>query len=317
MSHFEGFNIINKIYKEVQGHQIDLDIIYSTKLTVPHSEESPCPILLRFHGGGLVGGSSLYAPFFAPWLLQLIERHSAIIVSPNYRLIPEGTVQDALDDVEDAWQWIHHSLAEIMLDETGIHVDVNRIMTAGDSAGGYLSLHVGLNHPGDIRAVTAAYPAVDVGSPHFTGQYEKRVFGMPPMPRSTLVEHMKSIEDSGRTIVTADDVGERGTLMWSVVQHGLFGQFYPPQQTGLFPLLRLDSGDRFPRGGVLVWHGKDDTVVPVEGSLKLKQKIESVDPELNFKLVIRDGEHGFDHAVNLQEDWALQAMQDCVNSWLR
>lgn len=150
---------------------------------------------------------------------------------------------------------IHHSLAETVLKETVIQVDVDRIMTVGDSAGGYLSLYVGLNHPDDIRAATAAYPA--------------------------------------RII-----------------------QFYPHQQSGLSPLVhRLDSGDTFPPCGVLVWHGKDDTVVPVEGSLKLKQKIEAVDPELNFELVIRDGEHWFDHGINLDEDWVVEALQNCVNSW--
>lgn len=47
-------------------------------------------------------------------------------------------------------------------------------MTAGDSAGGYLSLHLGLSHPNEIRAVTAAYPLVDAASPHFTEQYIRK-----------------------------------------------------------------------------------------------------------------------------------------------
>lgn len=317
-SRFEDFNIINKIYKTVNGHAIDLDILYPKTLSQVRTSESASPVLLRFHGGGLVAGSSLYPPFFAPWMLQLIQRHSAVLVSPNYRLIPESTVQESIDDADDALKWMRRDLAEVMLGEAGIRVDVGRIMTAGDSAGGYLSLHVGLSHPDEIRAVTAAYPLVDAASPHFTGQYTKKVFNLPEIPKETVLAHLKEIEHrKTKEIVYSDPLLQRGALMFGMVQHGLSGDLFPTHQRNLFPVFRLEDGARFPRGGVLVWHGKEDSVVPVEGSLKLREAVSEHDPGLDLRLVIREGEHGFDHAANIDDQWAAEALSGCVTSWVQ
>lgn len=315
---FENFHIINKIYKTVNGHTIDLDILYPKTDSQARTAESASPVLLRFHGGGLVAGSSMFPPFFAPWMLQLIQRHSAVLVSPNNRLIPESTVQESIDDAHDALKWIRQHLAKVMLDEAGIKVDVDQIMTAGDSAGGYLSLHLGLSHPNEIRAVTAAYPLVDAASPHFTGQYTKVVFNQPEVPKDTISSYLSDTEHHGtREIVSSDPLLQRGALMFGLVQHGLFGDLFPTHQRGLFPLLRLEDGARFPRGGVLVWHGRKDSVVPVEGSLKLQEAVSRHDPDVDLRLVIREGEHGFDHGANIDDQWAAEALSGCVTSWVQ
>lgn len=315
---FENFHIINKIYKTVNGHAIDLDILYPKTLSQAHASESASPVLLRFHGGGLVAGSSMFPPFFAPWMLQLIQRHSAVLVSPNYRLIPESTVQESIDDAHDALKWVRQHLAKVMLDEAGIKVDVDRIMTAGDSAGGYLSLHLGLSHPNEIRAVTAAYPLVDAASPHFTGQYTKVVFNQPEVSKKTISSYLSETEhQETKKLVSSDPLLQRGALMFGLVQHGLFGDLFPIHQRGLFPLLRLADGARFPRGGVLVWHGREDSVVPVEGSLKLQEAASEHDPDLDLRLVLREGEHGFDHSANIDDKWAAEALSSCVTSWLQ
>lgn len=318
MSRFEDFKIINKVYKTVNGHAIDLDILYPKKLSASRPSDSASPVLLRFHGGGLVTGSSLLPLFFAPWLLQLIQRHSAVVVSPNYRLIPESTVQDSIDDANDALKWVRKELAAIMLDEAGIRVDVGRIMTAGDSAGGYLSLQVGLSHPDEIRAVTAAYPMADMESPYFVGKYTKQVFMSPEMPKETILAQLQDVERrETKSLISSDPLLERGALMFGLIQHGLFGDLFPANQRGLFPLLRIEDGARFPPGGLLVWHGKEDSVVPAEGSLKLRETVRKYDPDLNFRLVIREGEHGFDQTTSIDDPWVVEAMDACMTSWLQ
>lgn len=318
MSRYEDFHIINKVYKTVNGHAIDLDILYPKTLSVPRPSDTASPVVLRFHGGGLGAGSSLLPLFFAPWMLQLSKRHSAVVVSANYRLIPESTVQESIDDANDALRWVRQELAAIMLDEAGIKVDVDRIMTAGDSAGGYLSLHVGLSHPDEIRAVTAAYPMVDMESPYFVGQYTKKVFVLPETPKEKVTAHLREAErPETKAIVSSDPLLQRGDLAFGLIQHGLFGDLFPAQQRGLFPLLRLEDGARFPRGGVLVWHGKDDSVVPADGSLKLREAVSKHDPDLDFRLVIREGEHGFDATANIDDQWAAEALSSCLTSWLQ
>lgn len=105
--------------------------------------------------------------------------------------------------------------------------------------------------------------------------------------------------------------------MFGLFQHGLFGDLFPIHQRGLFPLLRLEDGARFPRGGVLVWHGRKDSVIPVEGSLKLQEVVSKHDRDLDLRLVIREGEHGFDHDANIDDQWAAEALSGCVTSWVR
>lgn len=315
---FEDFHIINKVYKTVNGHALDLDIVYPKALSVPRTSDSASPVLLRFHGGGLVTGASLFPLFFGQWMLQLSQRHSAVVVSPNYRLIPESTVQDSIDDANDALKWVRKELAAVMLDEAGIRVDVDRIMTAGDSAGGYLSLQVGLSHPDELRAVTAAYPMADMESPYFNGQYTKNVFMSQDIPKETILAQLRDVERSEtKAIISSDPLLERGGLMFGLIQHGLFGDLFPAHQRGLFPLLRLEDGARFPRGGVLVWHGKEDSVVPAEGSLNLREAVRKHDADLDFKLVIREGEHGFDQTANFDDPWVAEALSGCLTSWLQ
>lgn len=60
-----------------------------------------------------------------------------------------------------------------------MEVDLSRIITSGESAGGFLSIITGLYHVESVRSVMAAYPVVDVRSQYFTDDYEKAVLGMP------------------------------------------------------------------------------------------------------------------------------------------
>lgn len=172
LSRFEAFAIISVSYKTVRSHTITVDVLYPKSLNDPSQEHVLCvprPVLLRYHGGGLIAGYSLFPPFFSPWYLELAQEYSAIIVSPNYRLLPESSVLEVLEDVEDHWRWLHQSLPLLLQRETNntVKADLSRIMTIGDSAGGYLSLQMGLSHPDEIRAVNAVYPMVNPKAPYF------------------------------------------------------------------------------------------------------------------------------------------------------
>jgi acetyl esterase/lipase len=111
--------------------------------------------------------------------LELAETYNAVIVSANYRFLPEVTGLDILNDVEDFWTWLHSKeLAALLEAQKGPSLDLDRIMTAGDSAGGLLSIYLVLSHPDEIRAGTAAYPAIGWDDPPLLP--EKRVVEVPP-----------------------------------------------------------------------------------------------------------------------------------------
>jgi monoterpene epsilon-lactone hydrolase len=92
---------------------------------------STAPVLLYLHGGGYLAGSpATHRPLAA----SLVRRVSGMAFVPQYRLAPEHPYPAALQDARNAY---HHLLAE-----RGIAPE--RIIIAGDSAGGGLALSLAL-----------------------------------------------------------------------------------------------------------------------------------------------------------------------------
>lgn len=331
-SRFDDFVVLTTTYKTVHDHCITTDVLIPKSLTDkksrPPVEPKPCPILLRYHGGGLVFGHSLFPPFFSQWYLELAQEYSAIIVTPNYRLLPESSVMEILQDTEDHWQWMHNELAGFLDQQTSgaVQADFTRIMTVGDSAGGYLSLQMGLSHPDEIRAVNAVYPLVNPKAWRFNGTDGKphSVFGgLPILPEGTLARHMESIREQreaspGRPVIQTEASNlKRLELMFALVQHGQLGHLFSRESIDPYPLDRIDSGARFPQGGVLILHGRDDSVAPLDQTLQLQNKLETTTPGTSFTLVVRDGEHGFDLTAKLHDSWLWEAAQGIIMAWLQ
>lgn len=89
-------------------------------------------------------GSSLHPDFFPRWLLELSVTLAAIIVTPNYRLLPESNAIDILEDMDDLWDWLTPGLDNLLGSSArpGIQADRTRIMTVGESAGKLWKKHV-------------------------------------------------------------------------------------------------------------------------------------------------------------------------------
>lgn len=85
-----------------------------------------------------VGGSSLFLPWLSDWVLELALKEQAIIVSPDYRLLPESQGSDILNDMDDFWKWLIAGGIESGLRSGGfggITTDVTRTLVLGESAG--------------------------------------------------------------------------------------------------------------------------------------------------------------------------------------
>ena len=127
---FSPFQIHSTSYKVVNEHPIGVDVLVPKDLK---PETRKCPLIVRFHGGYLVSnlcsiisstkdiacsltrttqvtGASLAPLFFNTWILELAGLKGAIIVSADYRLVPEATGADILADASDLWKWIRSDL---------------------------------------------------------------------------------------------------------------------------------------------------------------------------------------------------------------
>ncbi len=113
------------------------------------------PVLVYFHGGGLVMGSNRS---FEPLARELASAAAATVVAVDYRLAPESAPPAQFDDAYAATEWVWRNAAEL-------GVDAERLAVVGDSAGGALAAAVALaardRHGPAICAQVLLYPGLD------------------------------------------------------------------------------------------------------------------------------------------------------------
>jgi acetyl esterase/lipase len=73
-------------------------------------------------------------------LLKFAEKQGAIIITPNYRLVPEAKGIEILDDIKNFWTWIHDGSLNRAVSgmDLGVEGDLERIVAGGESAGSFL-----------------------------------------------------------------------------------------------------------------------------------------------------------------------------------
>ncbi len=100
-----------------------LDIAYTP-------EAKSAPVIVWFHGGGLSAGSKAVP--------QELMQHSMVVVGVGYRLLPNVTTDQAIDDAAAAVSWVFDNIGRYGGSPSKIYI-------AGHSAGGYLVDMVGLD----------------------------------------------------------------------------------------------------------------------------------------------------------------------------
>lgn len=118
-------------------------------------QDTPLPLLVFFHGGGMLVGD--LDTHDEP--CRLLCQHGQMqVLSVNYRLLPEHPVPAAIEDGIDAMHWAHAHA-------TKLGADPDRIVIGGDSAGGNLATVISqqlTDHPVQPVAQLLIYPAVDM-----------------------------------------------------------------------------------------------------------------------------------------------------------
>ncbi|KAL4866227.1 hypothetical protein BDV12DRAFT_138336 [Aspergillus spectabilis] len=319
---FEGFDILQTTYKHVGDHGIRADVLVPK---TPYSGKRP--VIIRFHGGGLVMGDSLYSAFSPRWLSDIALKYDAVLLTANYRLLPQATGLDIYDDVEDFWAWLHSPALQDLLEKhtTPVDVDLTRILVVGESAGGLLTINTALAHASQICAAIAAYPCIDFDSPDFTTPRTTILpFGQ-HTPETIIDEYLSSFNPK----IAVSSTTEHRDISFSMatIQHGRLGAWYAKGSEGstrrhlLYPMERLEQPEiQIPRGGITILHGRQDSVVPVTQSepfVKRAREVTEGKPGGDkIVFVVRDGEHGFDQEVPYEEEWLRDALKIAVEAWL-
>ena len=88
------------------------------------------PVLVHVHGGSFRRGRRSQD---ARFLLYRLARRGWVTVSPDYRLLPEGEFPANADDIVDVIAWLRDHAEDL-------HIDPDRIVLAGSSAGAHLAV---------------------------------------------------------------------------------------------------------------------------------------------------------------------------------
>ncbi len=113
------------------------------------------PAILFIHGGGwALGSRRRFGRAFAAWEqspLELLAAAGFVVAAVDYRLSGEAAFPAQLHDCTAAIRWLRANASEL-------HLDVDRIISWGESAGGHLSLMVGLTgNRADMRGAVGEH----------------------------------------------------------------------------------------------------------------------------------------------------------------
>lgn len=138
-------------------------------LRVPEGE-GPFPAAILVHGGGFDEGSK--STNVRP-LFDILTDAGFAWFSIDYRMAPEFRFPQANEDVESAIRWVKANAAKY-------HIDANKIVLIGESAGGFLVNYAGTHQTEQTRvaAVVDFYGPVDYGKLAQQRQAHPELFNM-------------------------------------------------------------------------------------------------------------------------------------------
>jgi acetyl esterase/lipase len=224
------------------------------------------PVVVWIHGGALISGNRQSVPRN---LLDLCRDEGYALVSLDYRLAPEVKLPEVIADVEDAFRWLRGAGAK------ECHLDTNRVVVTGGSAGGYLTLMTGVAVKPRPTALVAYWGYGDVDGAWYTTPSE---FYRKQVP---LIDRADAYRGVGGRVITGSEDGvdfrARGRFYLYLRQNGQWTK----EVTGFDPAAEKVKLDRYcPVRNVspeypptLLVHGTEDTDVPYQLSADMAKEL--------------------------------------------
>ena len=164
----------------------DGDRLHRLDAYYPEDNDGKLPVVIDIHGGGWMYGDKELNKIYC----EYIAARGFLVFNVSYRLAPQVTVPEQLQDVCAALQWIGQNLDRFP-------VNKDALMLTGDSAGGQLSAYAAaLSVSEPLRkhfdcadfglrfsCVTLTSPVAYMNVPGYMGAYGRMMWGEPPFKR--------------------------------------------------------------------------------------------------------------------------------------
>ncbi|MBI9051196.1 MAG: alpha/beta hydrolase [Anaerolineaceae bacterium] len=263
-----------------------LDVPYgslseSQKLDIylPDNENGPFPVILAIHGGAFMGCDK--ADIQVLPMLEALKRNYAV-VSINYRLSWEAIFPALIHDAKTTVRWVRSKAEEFQFDP-------QRIAVWGGSAGGYLSLMLGVtqglpefedlslgyaDQPSDVQAIVAWFPPTNFLK--MDEQLEACEF----LPA---IEYRHSEENSPESLILGNQI------------------------TKIPELVEKANPETYIRAGLapfFIQHGTSDDTVPYQQSLGFAKKLAAISPQTVTHELLPNARHAdaaFETPQNIQK----------------
>ena len=270
-----------RTYKTVGSLDIKADIWHG-------AGAGPRPVILYIHGGGLMMASRRGMP--PRWELERFTAAGYTVVSIDYRLAPATRLPDIVEDVADAWAWLHSQTRDL-------NIDPARIAVMGMSAGAYLALLTGYRLNPRPRAVVSFYGYGDITdawctqpSPFYSSK-----------PAVTETDAFKALQ----TEIVAEPAGESARIRTELYTYARQRGVWPKLVSGHDPVtepawfspyepIRHITPNYPP---TMLLQGEKDTDVPFEQAKALAQAL-SRNKVIHQLVSDPDWDHAFDYRAN-------------------
>ncbi|KAK8110193.1 uncharacterized protein PG998_006650 [Apiospora kogelbergensis] len=322
-SKFDRFNRKDYIYSTVADHDIWTSVFTPTDCDGRQHEPRGdygikyTPVLVFWHGGGFIVGNRLYEPWWPSWLLELAHSQGAMIIAPDYRLLPEATGADMVDDMHEFWTWMLDELPLIAAQESWrLRPDPARIICAGHSAGGTFALLSALERPdAQIKAILSLYAALDDSVPELKMSRPRKILGAwPPPPRQAEAAIRLYLKQTRGTVRTDGDPVEMWELVTCIMQQGRLPRMLTQRPD---PRLNAIATIAKYRRSPPIWliHGENDSVVPPACATEFVRRVKESAPHVPMILSLKPGEHNFDAALSMHEPWIAEGCDFLLRYW--
>ncbi|GLX86962.1 hypothetical protein tloyanaT_32150 [Thalassotalea loyana] len=268
----ENSTLLTGLHENIPIGKID-DVELSINIAFPEKYSAkPRPVILLVHGGGFISGDKSRKN------KQIVKfsTRGFVAASAMYRLAPKHKFPSAIEDIKLAVRFLKANADKY-------HIDPERIIVSGSSAGSYLAVMVGVTGNSTYFSDHGLYTDVDSSVRAVAAQSS-------PIPDLT---NPRYAQLSWVKRLMPENTADKSAIL-----------------AAMSPVTYLDVNDP----PFFLSHGDEDPVVPVELSREFVLELEKIDHVFEYHEV-KGGTHSYTKSAPKQGKVVFSKYLSFINKW--